>query len=153
MALHDSDRLSGSHIIPETRSGCAIAAGIESACTIHIAAAACAAAAQSSRNLFLSCDAQAEDPMEGAGRLSTFVDEVVNMSRSSSRSVRWSHTLATVLLLAAGCGSQRAREALCGRVVRRAVRVRSSSRHSQRVPDGCPGSNFCVARRLRVGLS
>ena len=37
--------------------------------------------------------------MEGAGRLRTFVDEVVNMSRSSSPSVRWSHALATVLLL------------------------------------------------------
>ena len=47
--------------------------------------------------------------MEGACCLRIFTDEVVNISRSSSRSVRWSHLATVLLLLLAVAASKRVR--------------------------------------------
>ena len=50
-------------------------------------------------NLFFSCGAQACDPIEETGRLSTFMNDPVNVSKSSLRLAWPSRAVATALLL------------------------------------------------------
>ena len=90
--------------------------------------------------------------MDEAGRMAASMSVVVNVSRSSWRPMRRLRTVATVpLQLPAVAAGMWHRQALHGRVVRRAVRHRGS-RHSLCVLGEGPGPTLRVVWPLRVEI-